>query len=119
PCATIDGIDLIKTHLAVPGSDECGADYAFTGKDNGAVVHHGDIITALHRLPTWEPAKTRDMASGVLFLGTYINKIHRLLCAPGEHGLQGRDVQVTHLVFARQLRGIGFSRSQSLRRRRW
>src|SRR5712692_11559966 len=86
-CTALDCIDLVITHLAVPGRGERGAGYPVTGKNNRAVVHHCHLIGALHGLPTGEPAETGDMASGVLVLGTHINEVERFLRAPGHHGL--------------------------------
>src|SRR5262245_36474858 len=110
-CATLYGIDLVKTHLAIPGCDECGAGLTITGKDNRAVVHHGYIVRALHRLSTRKPAETRDMASCVLFLGTHIDAVDRFLDAPGQHRLERRDIQETHPVFLRQASSVGFGGS--------
>ena len=101
----------MKTHLAVPGRDEGGAGDTVTGKDNGAVMHHGDIIRTLHRLPTREPAETRDMASCVFCLRTHIDEVHCFLLTPGQHGLERWDIEGTDLVFLRQSGGVSLGSS--------
>ena len=80
-CATLNCVDLVKTHLAVPGRNERGAGHTVTGEHNRAVVHHGHLVRTLHSLAAREPAETRDMASRVFFLGTYVDTVDRLLAA--------------------------------------
>src|SRR5215510_2158965 len=117
-CATLDSIDFVKAHLAIPGCDECGAGLTITGKDNRAVVYHGYVIRTLYRLSPREPAETRDMASHVLFLGTHIDAVDCFLGAPGQHRLERRNVQETNPVFLRQSSSVGFGCSHPFRRRR-
>src|SRR5262249_14590409 len=106
-------------HLAVPGGDESGASETVTGKDHGAVVHHGDIIRTLHRLPTRKPAETRDMASRIFFLRTHIDKVYGFLRAPVHHGLRRWGTGVRGLGVLRESGGVRLGSHESRRRRRW
>jgi len=112
--AALYDIDVAKTHLAVPGSRNGRPCQAVTGKHDGAIVHHRYFVRTLHRLATWEPAKTRDVPGAELCLCADVHEIHGFLSTPCHHGLHAGDVEIVHSIFLRQTRRIRLCRSNAL-----
>ena len=88
-------------------------------KDDGAVLHHGDVVGALHSLPAGDPAKAGDVPGQVFFPRAHVDEVHRALCACRPLVLQPANVEKSDAVLLREAVSVGLGCAQGLVGRLW